>query len=118
MAGGGGVRFGSRTAVVSRPRREPPPVGLKFAFYGRMSTARFQHFETSQQWQRMLARDAVAGRGRIVVEFFDEGCSRRQGWAARPGSAALLAEAGSRSRRFDGIVVGEQGPGVVREYPF
>jgi site-specific DNA recombinase len=108
MAEAGGMPISSwAAAVVPRPRRAPAPTGIRFAFYGRMSTVEFQHRETSQQWQRMLARDVVAGRGQIVVEFFDEGCSRRRGWADRPGAAALLAEVADGSWRFDAVVVGE-----------
>jgi len=52
--------------------------GLRFAFYGRISTADFQDEWSSRVWQRDYAADVVAGRGRIVLEFFDVGCSRRR----------------------------------------
>ncbi len=43
----------------------------------------------------------------MVVEFFDEGCSRRLPWSSRPEAAALLAELSSPDRRFDAVVVEE-----------
>jgi hypothetical protein len=43
----------------------------------------------------------------VVVEFFDEGCSRRLPWSSRPAAAALLVEASSTEPRFDAVVVGE-----------
>jgi len=43
----------------------------------------------------------------IVVEFFDEGCSRRLPWRDRPAAAALLAAARDPNRTFDAVVVGE-----------
>jgi hypothetical protein len=42
-----------------------------------MSTVDFQDRVSSCRWQRNYADDLVAGRGRIVAEFFDEGVSRR-----------------------------------------
>jgi hypothetical protein len=50
--------------------------GPRFAFYGRMSTKEFQDQGSSLSWQRESARDLIAGRGVIVAEFFDVGCSR------------------------------------------
>jgi hypothetical protein len=49
----------------------------------------------------------VAGRGRIVVEFFDTGTPRSLPWARRPQAAALLAAAAESDRGFDAVVVGE-----------
>src|SRR5262245_55564753 len=81
--------------------------GLRFAFYGRISTARFQDEWWSRVWQRDCAADLVAGRGRIVVDFFDVGCSRRRPWPCRPRAAELLAAVARADRGFDAIVVGE-----------
>ena len=59
--------------------------GLRFVFYGRMSTVEFQDRETSLGWQREVAEETIRGRGMIVAEYFDEGCSRRcPGTNARP----------------------------------
>jgi DNA invertase Pin-like site-specific DNA recombinase len=49
----------------------------------------------------------VGGFGTIVVEFFDEGCSRRWSWSNRPAASALLAAAEDPGREFDAVVVGE-----------
>src|SRR5689334_19686075 len=80
-------------AVLQRQRgaRQNNPAGrLRFAFYGRMSTAGFQDDETSRQWQHDSAIRLIAGYGRIVAEFFDAGVSRSVPWAHRPQAAALL----------------------------
>jgi site-specific DNA recombinase len=81
--------------------------GLRFAFYGRTSTVEFQDPVTSRGWQLEAAEGVVGGRGVIVAEFFDVGCSRRVSWRDRPEASALLAEVTSRDRRFDAVVVGE-----------
>ncbi|HEV2780199.1 MAG TPA: recombinase family protein [Actinophytocola sp.] len=81
--------------------------GLRLAFYGRTSTVDFQDRASSQAWQREVAECVVAGRGEIVVEFFDAGYSRRLPWADRPEAAALLAALADPGRAFDAIVVGE-----------
>jgi site-specific DNA recombinase len=49
----------------------------------------------------------IAGRGRIVVEFFDAGHSRRLPWRDRPQARALLEAVQAPDRGFDAIVVGE-----------
>jgi hypothetical protein len=81
--------------------------GLRFAFYGRISTEDFQDRVSSSVWQRVFAADVIAGHGTIVAEFFDVGYSRRRDWPDRPQAAALLAEMVTPvRRRFDAIVVG------------
>jgi hypothetical protein len=82
-------------------------VGLRFAFYGRMSTSEFQDAVTSQAWQRSVSEELVEGFGAIVVEFFDEGCSRRWSWSDRRAASALLVAAEDPDRGFDAVVVGE-----------
>jgi hypothetical protein len=74
--------------------------GLRFALYGRLSTARFQHQASSRAWQREAADDVIARRSVIVVEYFDVGCSRRIRWASRPEAAALLAALADPGRTF------------------
>ena len=81
--------------------------GLRFAFYGRTSTAEFQDPVSSRAWQREMAESVVAGHGVITCEFFDVGCSRRVSWARRPQAAVLLAQAQTDDRPFDAVVVGE-----------
>lgn len=99
-------------AVAARRRRagrvgEVGVAGVRFAFYGRMSTNDFQDPVTSRAWQRAVADELVEGFGGVVVEFFDEGWSRRRSWSDRPGAAALLAVAEHSDRDFDAVVVGE-----------
>ncbi|MFI7074491.1 recombinase family protein [Micromonospora sediminicola] len=72
-----------------------------------MSTVEFQDRVSSCRWQCGYAEDLVAGHGRIVVEFFDEGVSRRIAWPDRPQAARLLAALADPARGFDAIVVGE-----------
>jgi len=81
--------------------------GLRFAFYGRVSTRDHQDPVSSQRWQLDVATDLIAGRGRIVVEFFDVGCTRELSWIRRPQAAALLAALADPDRGFDAVVVGE-----------
>jgi len=81
--------------------------GLRFAFYGRVSTEDYQDPVTSRARQRDQAGALVAGHGRIVAEFFDVGQSRVLAWALRPQAAALLAAMADPDRPFDAIVIGE-----------
>jgi len=62
--------------------------GLRFAFYGRVSTEDRQDPVTSRARQREQAEALVRGHGRIVAEFFDIGQSRVLAWARRPQAAA------------------------------
>lgn len=80
---------------------------LPFAFYGRTSTVEYQDRSTSRAWQREVAESVVAGKGVIVAEYFDVGCSRRVPWGRRPQAGALLAVLSVADRGFDAIVVGE-----------
>ena len=50
---------------------------VRFGFYGRTSTADYQDPASSQAWQRDIATSVIAGRGEVVVDFFDVGWSRR-----------------------------------------
>jgi site-specific DNA recombinase len=83
------------------------PGGLRFAFYGRMSTREFQDRASSRSWQRDSANELIAGRGEIAGEFFDVGCTRRLPWARRPQAARLLEAVTDPDRGFDAIVIGE-----------
>jgi hypothetical protein len=83
------------------------PGGLRFAFYGRISTVEYQDPVSSWAWQVEVAGRVIAGRGRIVAEYFDVGTSRSLPWARRPQAAALLAAAQRPDRGFDAVVVGE-----------
>ncbi|MEU5264670.1 recombinase family protein [Amycolatopsis sp. NPDC021455] len=96
-----------RRAGVRRGRQPVRNHGLRFAFYGRMSTVEFQDRETSFGWQREVAEETIRGHGVIVAEFFDEGCSRRLPWRQRPAAAQLMAAAEQPNRSFDAVVIGE-----------
>jgi DNA invertase Pin-like site-specific DNA recombinase len=72
-----------------------------------MSTEDFQDYATSRAWQRNAADELIAGKGVVVVEFFDRGCSRRVGWPDRPEAGVLLAALADPDRGFDAVVVGE-----------
>jgi site-specific DNA recombinase len=81
--------------------------GLRFAFYGRVSTEDWQDPESSRARQWEQAGALVRGHGHIVAEFFDEGQSRTVEWGRRPQSAALVAQLADPCRGWDAIVVGE-----------
>ncbi|MEU4675052.1 hypothetical protein AB0F91_45705 [Amycolatopsis sp. NPDC023774] len=104
------VKSGAVAPRRAGPRRSTHKVsrtGLRFAFYGRMSTAEFQDRNTSSGWQREAAEETIRGKGLIVAEYFDAGCSRRLQWQDRPAAARLLAAAQHPEPEFDAIVVGE-----------
>src|SRR5690242_6210504 len=81
--------------------------GLRFAFYGRVSTEDWQDPVTSRARQREQAGALVRGHGVIVAEFFDAGESRTVAWGRRPQAAALLALLPDPGRGWDAIVIGE-----------
>jgi hypothetical protein len=66
--------------------------GLRFAFYGRMSTVEYQDEASSRRWQYDSAVDLVADHGEIVAEFFDVGCSRTVPWHRRLRAGELGLE--------------------------
>jgi site-specific DNA recombinase len=80
--------------------------GLRFAFYGRVSTEDWQDPVTSRARQWEQAEALVRGHGHIVAEFFDEGESRSVAWGRRPQAAALVALLADACRVWDAIVVG------------
>ena len=69
----------------------PAGGGLRFAFYGRVSTEDWQDPESSRARQREQAESLVRGHGSIAAEFFDVGQSRSVAWGRRPQAAALVA---------------------------
>ena len=81
--------------------------GLRFVFYGRVSTEDWQDPVTSRARQRDQAAALVAGQGRIVAEFFDTGYSRTLAWARRPQAAALVGALADPDRGWYAIVIGE-----------
>ncbi|WP_435823612.1 recombinase family protein [Micromonospora haikouensis] len=90
-------------------RKRQPRIsdGLRFAFYGRMSTKEHQDQQTSYLWQHENASELVTGHGLVVAEFFDVGYSRRLPWSQRPKARQLLAALTDPNRPFDAIVIGE-----------
>ncbi len=99
------LAWAERTGL--RPAAEPGRGGLRFVFYGRVSTEDYQDPVTSRARQRDQAGALVAGHGRVVAEFFDIGQSRTLAWARRPQAAALVAELADPERGWDAIVIGE-----------
>src|SRR5690349_7810103 len=81
--------------------------GLRFAFYGRVSTEDWQDPESSRARQREQAGALVRGHGQVVAEFFDAGQSRTVAWGRRLEAAALIAHLADPGRGWDAIVVGE-----------
>ena len=82
------------------------PGGLRFAFYGRVSTEDWQDPVTSRVRQREQAGALVRGHGQVVGEFFDVGESRTVAWGRRPEAAKLVAQLADPSRGWDAIVAG------------
>ncbi|MEU4744757.1 recombinase family protein [Actinosynnema sp. NPDC023658] len=101
--------LGEKQRRDERRRSQDPHVhrGLRFAFYGRMSTSEYQDRCSSRLWQLEVCERLVAGHGLVVAEFFDEGSSRRRRWLNRPEAARLLEASADPDRGFDAIVVGE-----------
>src|SRR5512135_2886884 len=96
-----------------RARRNRPAAGLgergglRFVFYGRVSTEDWQDPESSRARQREQAEALVRGHGQVIAEFFDIGHSRTVAWGRRPQAAALVALLADPGRGWDAIVVGE-----------
>ncbi|VVJ18356.1 Uncharacterised protein [Amycolatopsis camponoti] len=66
-----------------------------------------RHWNVLTATQREVAEETIRGRGMIVAEYFDEGCSRRLSWRERPAAAQLMAAAAGPNRSFDVVVIGE-----------
>jgi len=81
--------------------------GLRFVFYGRVSTEDWQDPVTSRARQREQAEALVRGHGVIAAELFDVGQSRAVAWGRRPQAAALVARLADPGRGWDAIVIGE-----------
>jgi site-specific DNA recombinase len=81
--------------------------GLRFAFYGRVSTEDWQDPVTSRARQLEQAGALVRGHGHVVAEFFDAGQSRTVAWGRRPQAAALIAALADPGRDWDAVVIGE-----------
>jgi DNA invertase Pin-like site-specific DNA recombinase len=90
-----------------RQGRKSAEGGLRFAFYGRVSTEDWQDPVTSRRRQREQAEALVRGHGHVVAEFFDAGQSRTVAWARRPQASALVAQLADPDRGWGAIVVGE-----------
>jgi hypothetical protein len=75
-----------------RRRKRSSGGGLRFAFYGRVSTEDWQDPVTSRARQREQAEALVRGHGQVVAEFFDEGESLPVAWGRRPQAAVLVSQ--------------------------
>ena len=112
LEGTGSVaRDGMLAAWAGQSRRRQPGVqargGLRFAFYGRVSTEDWQDPVTSRARQREQAEALVRGHGIIAAEFFDAGQRRTVAWGRRPLAAALIAALPDPHRGWDAVVIGE-----------
>ena len=111
LGGGAGAGGDELAAWAERTGRQgeagPGGGGLRFAFYGRVSTEDYQDPVTSLARQLGQAGALVAGHGQIVAQFFDIGQSRVLAWARRPQAAALVAALADPGRGWDAIVIGE-----------
>ena len=105
LAAGGLAAWAERTG--RRHAAQPDSGGLRFAFYGRVSTEDYQDPVTSRARQCDQAGALVDGYGEIVKEFFDIGQSRVLAWARRSQAAALVAELADPDRGWDAVVIGE-----------
>ena len=81
--------------------------GLRFAFYGRVSTEDWQDPESSLARQLGQAEALVRGHGRIVARFSDVGESRTVAWGRRPRAAEVIAALADPGRGWDAIAIGE-----------
>ena len=105
MGADGLLAWAERTG--RRQTAQPGRGGLRFAFYGRVSTEDYQDPVTSRARQLSQAGALVAGHGQIVAHFFDIGQSRALAWARRPQAAGLAAALADPDRGWDAIVIGE-----------
>src|SRR6202795_198745 len=86
-------------------RRKP---GMRFAFYGRVSTEDQQDPASSRNWQLTRSRQVIEQvGGEIVAEYFDIGQSRSLPWKRRPEASRLLEAFRNAERGFDAVVIGE-----------
>jgi len=107
-AAGGGAGLVAWAARSGRPEsRGRMRGGLRFVFYGRVSTEDWQDPVTSRARQREQAGALVRAHGVVVAEFFDVGQSRTVAWGRRPEAAALVAQLADPGRGWDAIVIGE-----------
>jgi site-specific DNA recombinase len=104
----GGDRLVAWAARSGRPQTGGPVRGgLRFVFYGRVSTEDWQDPVTSRARQREQAEALVRGHGVIVAELSDAGESRTVAWGRRPRAAVLVAQLADPGGGWDAIVVGE-----------
>src|ERR1039458_7000255 len=106
-AGGGDglVAWAARSGLPES--RGPVRGGLRFVFYGRVSTEDWQDPVTSRARQHEQAAALVRGHGGVVAELCDVGQSRTVAWGRRPEAAALVAQLADPGRGWDAIVIGE-----------
>src|SRR5690349_10739861 len=104
MSEAGGDGLVAWAARSGRPRTgRPVRGGLRFAFYGRVSTEDWQDPVTSRARQREQAGARARGHGGIVAEYFDAG--------EKPNGGVGPQLAGRRSSRSPARF----GPGLGRD---
>src|SRR5580700_7467194 len=106
-AGASGLMAWAQESGRRRVKGPPARGGLRFVFYGWVSTEDWQDPVTSRARQREQAEALVRGHGVIVAELFDVGESRTVAWARRPQAAALVAALADPGRGWDAVVIGE-----------
>src|SRR5690349_14230325 len=106
-SGAGGGVLSSWAEKLSGRAGERARGGLRFAYYGRVSTEDWQAPVTSRAPALRRAVLRAAGTGVITGEFFDTGESRELPWARRPQAAALVAQLADPERGWDAVVIGE-----------
>ena len=83
-------------------------MGMRFAFYGRVSTEDAQDPAASRSWQLRRANELIRPTcGMVVAEYFDIGQSRSLPWKRRPEASRLLRDLVAADRGFDAVVIGE-----------
>ncbi|MGW3131074.1 hypothetical protein [Streptomyces sp. NPDC001123] len=114
------TRWAHDATLHAAPTARPNSGGLRFAFYGRVSTEDPQDPATSRAWHLLGVQALASAHGRIVAEYFDVGRSRTLPWARRPQAAALLAANQMGKAAFDAVgpllLIGwaEVGPGLLQ----
>ena len=66
--------WATRQRKLCPQRFRPNADGLRFAFYGRISTADHQDHGSSRHWQLAAATDLITGHGSIVASTSTPAC--------------------------------------------
>ena len=88
-------------------RLRRPDGGVRFAFYGRISTGGYQDPASSRRWQLAAALPSDRASRLHCCRVLRRRLFPQPRWGERPGAEQLPAEAARADRRFDAVVVGE-----------